>query len=288
MTLLARLEEAADAVRNHSLATPTVGVVLGSGLGAWGDGLEELVRVPYDKIPHMPAVSIAGHPGNLCMGAAAGVRVACLQGRVHLYEGHPMESVVFGVRLLARLGCKAVLLTNAAGGLRREFKAGELMLVTDHLNLTGMNPLLGPNDPELGTRFPDMTTAYDKRFRALARDAAAEVGIELREGIYASCLGPSYETPAEIAMLRTLGADAVGMSTVPEVIALRHMRVRSAAISCITNLAAGMAPTELSHADVEATARRTRDTFVGLLTEWVKRVGPALDAPPSSRGSIVP
>jgi purine-nucleoside phosphorylase len=286
MTLLARLEEAAEAVRTRTLTVPTVGVVLGSGLGAWADSLAELVRIPYADIPNMPGVSIAGHAGNLCVGQVGPVRVACLQGRVHMYEGHPMADVVFGARLLARLGCRGVLLTNAAGGLKRELRPGDLMLITDHLNLTGHNPLIGANEPELGTRFPDMTHAYDKRLRSLAFDAAAEVGIELREGVYAALLGPTYETPAEIAMLRTLGADAVGMSTAPEVIALRHMRVRTAAMSCITNLAAGLSPTELNHAEVEATARKVRDTFVALLTAWVQRVGPALDAPPSSRGSI--
>jgi purine-nucleoside phosphorylase len=185
--------------------------------------------------------------------------------------------VVFGVRLLARLGCRAVVLTNAAGGIDATFTPGDLMLITDHLNLSGHNPLLGPNDPDLGPRFPDMTEAYDRELSALAREAANEVGVELRQGVYAQLLGPTYETPAEIRMLRALGANAVGMSTVPEVIALRHMGVRTAAISCITNLAAGLSPTKLDHSEVEAVARMTRDRFTALLSAWVRRIGASVD-----------
>jgi purine-nucleoside phosphorylase len=192
---------------------------------------------------------------------------------VHLYEGHDPERVVFGVRLLARLGCRAVVLTNAAGGLDPSWSPGDLMLVTDHLNLMGRSPLVGPNDDRLGPRFPDMTEAYDRALSALAREAARENGIALREGVYAGLLGPTYETPAEIRMLRTLGADAVGMSTVPEVIALRHLGVRTAAISCITNLAAGISETKLDHREVEATAAKARGRFTALLSAWVRRIG---------------
>ena len=285
MSVAAKLEEAVRSVQAISADLPQVGVVLGSGLGAWAESLEGLVKVPYRGIPHMPVSAIVGHEGNLCLGRSKGATVACLQGRVHMYEGHEPERVVFGVRLLARLGCRAVLLTNAAGGLREGFQPGDLMLIADHLNLTGRNPLAGPNEDDLGTRFPDMTHAYDKRLRAVAIAAAGDLGIKLHEGIYAALLGPSYETPAEIAMVRRLGADAVGMSTVPEIIALRHMRVRSAAMSCITNLAAGMSPGELSHAEVEATARQTRDRFVSLLSAWVSATSTVLAGPPSSRGS---
>ena len=277
MTALALIEEAARSIRAQTPAhpSPVVGVVLGSGLGAWGDTLDGLVKVPYEEIPGMPRPAVAGHPGNLCVGRVGDVPVACLQGRVHLYEGHAPERVVFGVRTLARLGCRAVLITNAAGGINALFSPGDLMLLTDHLNLMGTNPLIGPNDPELGPRFPDMTYAHDPRLLDLARAAAADAGIGLREGVYAGLFGPTYETPAEIRMLRTLGADAVGMSTVPEIIALRHMGVPAAAVSCITNLAAGLTPAELNHAEVEETARRSRAKFVELLSGWVRHVGAA-------------
>jgi purine-nucleoside phosphorylase len=264
------LDQAVTAVRQRSSRQPLVGVVLGSGLGAFGDTLGELVKVPYADIPKMPVSRVVGHAGNLCLGSVEGVEVACMQGRVHLYEGHEPERVVFGVRLLARLGCKAVLLTNAAGGVHPSFRAGDLMLIIDHINLTGRNPLHGPNIDSLGDRFPDMSHAYDPGLCEAARKAALEVSVALREGVYLANLGPSYETPAEIRMARTMGADAVGMSTVPEVIALHHMRVRTAAISCITNLAAGISATPLDHKEVEHTAQLTRDAFVRLLARWVR------------------
>ena len=276
MSVTEKLDEAAAAVRGRVELAPTVGVVLGSGLGAWADGLGSLVRVPYADVPHMARSSVVGHAGNLCLGQVGAVPVACLQGRVHLYEGHALDRVVFGVRLLARLGCRAVVLTNAAGGLEPAWSPGDLMLVTDHLNLMGKNPLAGPNEAALGPRFPDMTQAYDRELSELARVAARETGVALREGVYAGLLGPTYETPAEIRMLRTLGATAVGMSTVPEVIALRHMGVRAAAVSCITNLAAGLSPTLLDHSEVEATAAKARDRFTALLSAWVARVGAAV------------
>lgn len=289
MSLLHALDEAAHAARAHvrTPLTPRIGIVLGSGLGAFGDELQGLTRIPYAEIPGMARSAVIGHAGNLCFGEAAGVPVACLQGRVHLYEGHPLAQVVFGVRLLARLGCRAVLLTNAAGGLNPDFAPGDLMLLTDHLNLTGQNPLVGPNDEALGPRFPDMTEAYDPRLREAARAASREASVPLREGIYAGLLGPTYETPAEVRMLRHLGADAVGMSTVLEVIALRHTGVPAAAISCITNLAAGLSPTKLDHREVEETARRTRTEFTRLLTAWVARadeaLGPGSEAPGGAR-----
>lgn len=273
-------DEAVARVRKASPRSPKVGVVLGSGLGAWGDALDGLVKVPYAEIPRMPVSTVVGHAGNLCLGTSNGVPVACLQGRVHLYEGHEPERVVFGVRLLAKLGCRAILLTNAAGGVDPNFSPGDLMLVSDHLNLLGKNPLVGPNDDALGPRFPDMSNAYDRDLRKAAREAAKELGIDLKEGVYAALLGPSYETPAEVRMARALGANAVGMSTVPEVIALRHMRVPCAAISCITNLAAGLSPHELSHAEVEATAKATREKFVALLSSWVVGAAKTVEARP--------
>lgn len=281
MNVLAELSEAVSAVQSRSKIVPAVGVVLGSGLGAWADSLSSLDRIPYGEIPRMPRSSVVGHAGNLCLGLSDGVPVACLQGRVHLYEGHDPDRVVFGVRLLARLGCRAVLLTSAAGGLGAGFAPGDLMLITDHINLMGKNPLCGANIEDFGTRFPDMTEAYEPALRAAAREAAAETGTTLHEGVYAGLLGPTYETPAEIRMLATLGASAVGMSTVPEVIALRHMGVPVAAISCITNLAAGISKTKLDHSEVEATARMTRDRFTALLSAWVKRSAAAF--PEASR-----
>lgn len=275
MDHLEALTKAAAFVEQRAPKTRRVGVVLGSGLGMWADSLDAKTVVPYAEIPEMPRSTVVGHAGNLVLGKTGGVDVACLQGRVHLYEGHEPSRVVFGVRLLARLGCDAIVLTNAAGGIRRGFAPGDLMLVTDHLNLTARTPLSGPNLDELGPRFPDMTDAYSPALRALALSAAREAGVHLHEGVYAALLGPSYETPAEIAMLRTLGADAVGMSTVPEVIAMRHMGVPVAAVSCITNLAAGLSASKLDHSEVEATARAARDRFVALLSGWIRAIGQA-------------
>jgi purine-nucleoside phosphorylase len=269
------LDETVAAVCEHVSLRPRVGVVLGSGLGAFADSLEGLVKIPYGDIPGLPASRVSGHAGNLCFGTVSGVPVVCMQGRVHLYEGHPMAAVVHGVRTMAKLGVAAVLLTNAAGGLEPTWSAGDLMVVTDHLNLMGTSPLLGPNDDAIGPRFPDMTEAYDAGLRAALTEVAKQAHITLREGIYAGLLGPSYETPAEVRMLRGLGAQAVGMSTVPEVIALRHMRVRVGALSCITNLAAGIAKGPLDHTEVEATGRARRDALVTLLGGWISRAGAA-------------
>jgi purine-nucleoside phosphorylase len=248
-------------------------VVLGSGLGAFADTLEHLVKVPYSELPHLPKSAVPGHSGNLCFGELAGVQVVCMQGRAHVYEGHSIDASVHGVRTMARLGAKCVLLTNAAGGLEPTWSPGDLMVITDHLNLTGQNPLLGPNEDALGPRFVDMTRAYDEKLASALNDVAKAAGIPLRTGIYAGLLGPSYETPAEVRMLRGLGAHAVGMSTVLEVIALRHMGVHAAALSCITNLAAGISATLLDHAEVEATARQRRDAMVRLVSDWVAKIG---------------
>lgn len=287
MSVSSQLDQAVSIVRTKTPHTPVVGVVLGSGLGAWADSLEDRVSIPYAEIPFMPRSTVAGHAGNLVLGLSGGVPVACLQGRAHLYEGNSPAHSVFGVRLLARLGCLATLLTNAAGGTRPQFQPGDLMLIRDHLNLTGQNPLVGTNDDALGPRFPDMTHAYNRRLAALARDAAAKTGVALSEGIYAGLLGPSYETPAEIAMLRTLGADAVGMSTVHEVIALRHMGVQCGAISVITNLAAGLSPNPLSHAEVEETARQVQQRLRALLSAWIIEVGHMIKGSGSWRGGTV-
>ena len=270
------LDEAVAAVRRRT-SPPRVGLVLGSGLGSFAASLEQATQIPFEQIPHMPLARVSGHSGQLWVGQVDGQTVACLQGRVHLYEGHAVDRVVFGVRVLAAWGCRVVLVTNAAGGIHPDFAAGDLMLIRDHLNLTGANPLVGPNDERAGPRFPDLSQAYDREVRVAAREAARELDIELQEGVYAGVLGPSYETPAEVSMLRTLGADAVGMSTVLEVIALRHRGVRVGGVSCITNLAAGLAPQELDHAEVERTAKQRRDDFSRLLTHWIGRVGVLLD-----------
>ena len=274
-SIAARLADGVFAVRKRLTAQPRVGIVLGSGLGAFADTLDGLVRIPYRELPHMPASAVVGHAGNLCFGRVGGVSVVCMQGRVHLYEGHSVDTVVQGVRMMARLGVACVLITNAAGGLDPSWSPGDLMLVTDHLNLTGATPLRGPNDESLGPRFPDMTAAYDPPLREAALAAASRLGIPLRQGVYAGLVGPSYETPAEVRMLRMLGAQAVGMSTVTEVIALRHMGVRVAALSCITNLAAGIGARPLDHAEVEATAASRRDALAALLGAWVIRAGGA-------------
>jgi purine-nucleoside phosphorylase len=269
----ARLDETVRAVRAKTRAEPKVGVVLGSGLGPFADTLAGLEKIPYGELPHLPASNVAGHSGHLCFGDVDGVPVVCMQGRVHLYEGHSAWQVVHGVRVMAKLGVACVLLTNAAGGLEPSWSAGDLMLISDHINLQYFHPLVGPNDDALGTRFPDMTTAYDPELRKAAHDVARAENIALREGVYAALVGPAYETPAEIRMLRVLGAQAVGMSTVPEVVALRHMRVRVAALSCITNLAAGIAKGELDHKEVEATAKARRDDLARLLRGWIKKGG---------------
>jgi purine-nucleoside phosphorylase len=263
------------AVRARVNVKPKVGVVLGSGLGAFADSLEGLVKLPYSELPHLPTSRVVGHAGNLCFGSVQGISVVCMQGRIHLYEGHPMASVVHGVRTMAKLGVESVLLTNAAGGIEASWSAGDLMLVVDHLNLMGVSPLLGPNEDTLGPRFPDMSHAYDPGLREALKRVAATAKIAIREGVYAGLLGPSYETPAEIRMLRLLGAHAVGMSTVSEVIALRHMGVRVGALSCITNLAAGVTNAVLDHKEVEETARAKRAELLTLLTGWIVEAGRA-------------
>jgi purine-nucleoside phosphorylase len=269
-----RLDETVRAVRAKvSGFAPRVGVVLGSGLGAFADGLADLVKVPYETLPHLPASKVVGHAGNLCFGRVEDVPVVCMQGRVHMYEGHPIWQVVHGVRTMARLGVGCVLITNAAGGLEAGWAAGDLMIISDHLNLMYQHPLMGPNDDALGTRFPDMTNAYDATLRAQLLEVSKAANLPLREGIYAGLPGPSYETPAEIRMLRVLGAQAVGMSTVPEVIALRHMRMRVAALSCITNMAAGLGTGELDHKEVEATAKARRADLQRLLQGWIVKAG---------------
>lgn len=261
------VEAAAEALAKYCAQPPVLGIVLGSGLGVFADALSDAEVVPIENIPELAVPQVSGHSKNLVFGRIGTARLACFSGRVHAYEGHDVDKVVLPVRLLAALGCRAVLLTNAAGGIRGDFEPGDLMLISDHINLTGRNPLVGPSEPGL-PRFPDMTEVYDSAFRTLARDAAQASSLDLKEGVYAGVLGPSYETPAEIRMLRAMGADAVGMSTVLEAIALRHVGVRVAGVSAITNKAAGLSSKWLDHAEVEATAARVRRVFVEFLSRW--------------------
>ena len=264
--------EAAQVVQSRIGEIPNVAIVLGSGLGSFAHALADAVVVPYATIPHWPASKIVGHAGELVAGTVGGRRVIALSGRAHVYEGHAMEVATFATRVLGLLGVKSLILTNAAGGINTSFSQGALMLIRDHINLMGTNPLVGPNDERFGPRFPDMTEAYSPRLRKAAREAAAAAGIKLEEGVYIAVVGPSYETPAEIRAFRVMGADAVGMSTVPETIVARHMGMEVAGISCITNMAAGVLDQPLVHDEVMATAARVRDQFIAVLTGLVARV----------------
>jgi len=266
------LEETVGWLRARTSVSPRVGVVLGSGLGGFASRLTDCVDIPYEAIPHWPVSTAEGHAGRLILGRLRELPVAVMAGRAHLYEGYRPDQVVFGVRVLGRLGVRALVLTNAAGGINPAFQRGLLVLISDHINLQGANPLVGPNEESLGPRFPDMTEAYSARLRQIARETAAELGIPVAEGVYAAMLGPSYETPAEIRFLRTIGADLVGMSTVPEVIAARHMGLSVLAISCVTNMAAGLAPGPLSHREVLETGEMVRDRLSRLLEALLPRV----------------
>jgi purine-nucleoside phosphorylase len=271
--LLSALENAVSVLRQRAGAAPDVAVVLGSGLGDFAETLTDATVLPYASIPEWPSSSVIGHAGKLVVGRhASGARVAALSGRAHLYEGHHVSRAVFGVRAMVRWGVPRVLLTNAAGGINTAFTEGALMLIEDHINLLGSNPLVGPNVDALGVRFPDMTYVYDRELRVMALDAAAAVGVPLQQGVYLATMGPSYETPAEIRAFRSLGADAVGMSTVPEAIAARHMGARVAGISCITNPAAGVVDQPLQHDEVMDTAARVRGQFIALLDAFITRM----------------
>jgi len=262
---MGKLDQARAAIADR-VEVPEVAMVLGSGLGPYADSLEDARVIPYSEIPHMPLSGVSGHAGNLVVGGRGGKQVAAMQGRAHLYEGHAANVVTFGVRLLAWLGAKTLIVTNAAGGIDSALQVGDLMVISDQINLTGTSSLLGPNDEQLGPRFLDMTAAFDARLIELATSIASDQGFELKRGVYAGLLGPAYETPAEIRMLRTLGADAVGMSTVLEVLAARHMGMQVLGISCISNLAAGIGEGPLSHEDVETTTARVRSRFESLLS----------------------
>jgi purine-nucleoside phosphorylase len=267
-----KVEETANWLRQKIGPAPDVAIVLGSGLGDFAETLAGKTVLPYGDIPNWPASAVVGHAGMLVAGTLAGRRVAALSGRVHYYEGHDFRTVTFAMRAIGRLGVPAVILTNAAGGINLTFKPGTLMLIDDHINLMGGNPLVGPNDERFGPRFPDMTTVYAKRLREIAGEAARQRGLALAHGVYVALHGPSYETPAEIRYLRSIGADAVGMSTVPEAIVARHMGVDVLGISCITNPAAGVLPQPLVHDEVMEVARRVRGEFASLLEGIVERL----------------
>jgi purine-nucleoside phosphorylase len=266
------IDTAAAHIRARCGTLPDTAVVLGSGLGDFADRLRDAVAMPYGELPHWPASTVVGHSGRLVVGNIGSRRVAALAGRAHFYEGHDLATVVFAVRVMGRLGVKQLILTNAAGGINTGFAQGALMVIDDHINLLGSNPLVGPNDERLGARFPDMSEVYSLRLRRIADEAAAAAGVPVTHGVYVATHGPSYETPAEIRFFRGIGADAVGMSTVPEAIAARHMGLDVLGISCITNMAAGVLPGPLNHEEVMETARRVRGSFIALLEGIVDRL----------------
>jgi purine-nucleoside phosphorylase len=267
-----RAKRAAKFILAKTKLRPEIALVLGSGLGAFANEFTEAVKIPYARIPHFPRSTAIGHAGQLVIGEAAGVAVAGMQGRVHLYEGYSAKEVAFPVRVFTCMGVKAIILTNAAGGIKPDFSQGRLVLIRDHINLQGVSPLAGPNDENFGPRFPDMTIAYDREFRAITLAEGDRLGLQLGEGTYAALAGPSYETPAEIQYLRSIGADLVGMSTVPEVLVARHSGIRVLGISCVTNPAAGIVGQPLDHREVLETADRIKGHFIALLRAILPRM----------------
>ena len=264
-SLYERAEHATRIIRSRITVEPRIALVLGSGLGGFADDFEEAVAIPYEEIPGFVRSTAQGHAGRLVIGKVDSVTVLAMQGRVHYYEGYSLEEVTFPVRTFSLLGIKTLVLTNAAGGINVQLSQGALMVISDHLNLMGVNPLRGPNDDRFGPRFPDMTAVYSPELQELVVEEAKTINVEVRRGIYCALSGPSYETPAEIHLLRTLGADAVGMSTVPEAIVARHTGLEVLGISCITNMAAGISDEPISHEEVMATGDRVRATFTELL-----------------------
>jgi purine-nucleoside phosphorylase len=269
--LLKKVEESLACIRKRSALKPELALVLGSGLGPLADQIEEPCVIPYGEIPHFMQSTAPGHQGTLILGKLAGKPVLCMRGRLHYYEGYSQKDITYPIRVMAKMGITTLILTNACGGLRREFSPGDLMLIADHINFTGMNPLIGPNEDEFGPRFPDMSKVYDPELRALSRGAAAELGIDLKEGIYVGYSGPSFETPAEIRLFQGWG-DAVGMSTVAEAIVARHCGIRVLALSCVTNLAAGILDQPVSADEVILAANAAGERFRRLLTEVAGRI----------------
>jgi purine-nucleoside phosphorylase len=271
-----RANQAAKFILAKTRLRPRIALVLGSGLGAFADEFTEATKIPYAKIPHFPRSTAIGHVGQLVVGKVGNIPVAGMQGRVHLYEGYSPKDVAFPIRVFARLGVKAVILTNAAGGINSSYSQGCLVALRDHINLQGANPLTGPNDERFGPRFPDMTQAYDREFRRFVAEEGKKLALNLHEGVYLALAGPNYETPAEIHSFRAIGADLVGMSTVPEVIAARHTGIRVLGISCVTNMAAGMTGAPLTAEEVLETGARVKTQFIGLLKAVIPRIAQAL------------
>jgi len=265
-------DEARRYIQGHTEVRPGIGLVLGSGLGAFADELTERTDIPYADIPGWPHSTAIGHAGKLMIGKLGTLDVAVMAGRAHLYEGYGMQQVTYGVRVLQSIGVRSMVFTNAAGGINLELERGGLVLISDHINLQGANPLVGPNDDALGPRFPDMSEAYSRAYRETAKHVATELCIPIAEGVYAAMLGPSYETPAEIRYLRAIGADVVGMSTVPEVIVANHMGMKVLGISCVTNMAAGILPQKINHEEVLETGAMVRDTLVKFLKALLPRL----------------
>ncbi|MGP6140062.1 purine-nucleoside phosphorylase [Jeotgalibaca sp. A127] len=266
-----QLHETTEFLKEKGLLNPEVGLILGSGLGDLADEIMDAIAVPYEDIPNFPTSTVSGHKGQLVYGTLAGKKVIAMQGRFHFYEGYHIQEVTMPVRVMKLLGVHSIGVTNAAGGANFDFTPGDLMLITDHINFTGQNPLIGKNDDEMGPRFPDMSETYDKEYQEKIKEVATEMGVSLKEGVYMGFSGPTYETPAEIVMARTLGADAVGMSTVPEAIVARHSGLRIFGISCITNLAAGM-QSNLNHDEVVEVTTRVNQTFKELLKNTLRAI----------------
>jgi purine-nucleoside phosphorylase len=266
------IKEAASYVKSKYEGTPKIGLILGSGLGVLADEIENPVKIPYNEIPNFPVSTVEGHAGQLVIGTLKEAKVIAMQGRFHFYEGYSLDKVTAPVRVMKELGVETLIVTNAAGGINESFEAGDLMLITDHINNMGTNPLIGPNDANIGVRFPDMSESYNRKLRDMAKNIANELNIKLQEGVYVGNTGPSYETPAEVRALRTLGGDAVGMSTVPEVIIARHAGLNVLGISCISNMAAGILDQPLSHNEVIETTDKVRVNFLKLVKSIVEKI----------------
>jgi purine-nucleoside phosphorylase len=276
--LFTSADSAAQFLLSQTKLRPKIGLVLGSGLGAFADQMSDAARIPYSQIPGFPRSTAVGHAGQMVIGNAGGIPAAVMQGRVHLYEGYSAREVAFPMRVFGRMGIRAAIITNAAGGINLKYQQGALVVISDHINLQGTNPLVGANDDRFGVRFPDMTRAYSREYVAIAREEAGRLGIKLEDGVYAALLGPSYETPAEIRYLRVIGADLVGMSTSAEVVAARHMGIEVLAISCVTNMAAGILDQVLTHQEVMETGEKVRGLFEALLHAVLPRIAASIQA----------
>lgn len=276
--LFTSADSAAQFLLSQTKLRPKIGLVLGSGLGAFADQMSDAARIPYSQIPGFPRSTAVGHAGQMVIGNAGGIPAAVMQGRVHLYEGYSAQEVAFPMRVFGRMGIRAAIITNAAGGINLKYQQGALVVISDHINLQGTNPLVGANDDRFGVRFPDMTRAYSREYAAIAREEAGRLGIKLEDGVYAALLGPSYETPAEIRYLRVIGADLVGMSTSAEVVAARHMGIEVLAISCVTNMAAGILDQVLTHQEVMETGEKVRGLFEALLHAVLPRIAASIQA----------